>query len=96
MDSDAVHALLQSLKQINHALEKITQRIEVLESDYKERFIRKSIYRWLLTFYPVIMVVLVIMVDTDHHKIAEISGDVRELINDTRDLSSGMYARVED
>ena len=88
MQTDAAAlALIESLRLINTNLEKVTSRIEILESDYKERFIKKQLFRWLMTLYPIVMVVLIWMVDTDHKKIAEIAGDIKELINDTSSLT---------
>lgn len=94
MDSDAFNALLESLKLINTNLEKLSKRLDVLEEDYKERSVKKRLFKFLFAFYPVVLVVLLFLVDSDHHKIAEIAGDLNELIQDGRSLV--MYANNED
>lgn len=94
MESDVAHALIESLRLINVTLEKMARRIEVLENDFKERSIKKRLFRWLVAFYPLVIIMLVMLVDSDHHKISEIAGDVSELIKDTQ--SFAIYANSED
>lgn len=84
----ATLALIENLKLLNSSLDKIVSRIEILENDYKERYLKKKIFRWLIAFYPAILVALIFVIDIDHKKIAEIAGDINELINDTKAVVS--------
>ena len=90
MDSDTTFALIESLKLINGNLEKMYLRIEVLERDFKDREAKRRLMKWLMAFYPIVIGVLIFIIDSDHHKIAEIAGDMSELINDSKSLI--MYA----
>ena len=85
MDSD--YALVESLRLINSNLEKVTKRIEVLENDYKERYYKKRFIRWLITFYPTLLIFLLFIIDLDHKKIADVASDINALIQDTRNIS---------
>ena len=87
MESDAAMALIENLKMINQSLDKITSRIDALEKDYQERSLLKRFLKWLIAFYPLIIILLVILIDSDHHKIAEVASDVRELIKDTQSIT---------
>lgn len=87
MTSDATYAVIESLKIINSSMEKVTSRIEILENDYKERYLKKRFFRWLVAIYPIVLVFLLFVIDLDHKKIAEISGDIKELIKDASSLT---------
>ncbi len=94
MDTDTTYALVESLKLINSNLEKTNRKIEVLERDFKDREVKRRFFKLLIAFYPIVMGILVVMVDADHHKIAEIAGDVSELVSDTKKIV--MYASNND
>lgn len=87
MEADAAYTLVESLKLINSNLEKITSRIEVLEMDYKERSIKKNLAKYLMTFYPFVLVILIFMVDADHRKMTDVARDVHSLISDMQNLT---------
>lgn len=97
MEAEVVNTLFESLRQINHSIEKLTTRLEVLERDYRERGLKRQMFKWLMAIYPFFLLIMLVLIDADHHKIAEITGDVKELINDTRDLTGTVtFARVDD
>lgn len=96
MDASAITVLLDSIRLINANLEKLSARLDIIENDFRERSIKKKLMRWLVTFYPVVMIMLMFMIDSDHHKIAEITGDVKELISDTHDLATGNYVMLDN
>ena len=96
MESDGFYALLENIKTINEDIEKISSRIENLENDYRERGVKKKMYRWMFTLYPVIIAILLFLIDINHNKIVEIAGDVRELVSDVNDMAIYKIPSSED
>lgn len=94
MEADSTLAFIENLKMINNSLDKINGRLEVLENDFRERSMKKKFLKWLMAFYPFVIVVLLVILDADHHKISEVASDVNELVNDTKSLM--MYASNEE
>lgn len=87
MESEAAMAVIESLRMVNSTLDKIVERLEVLESDFQERYFKRRFFKWLISLYPFAIISLIWFVDVDHKKIAEIAGDINELINDTKTIS---------
>ena len=82
-----ISAIVVELNTINSNLNrmvdisnKITERITLLENDLQERIIRKKIYKSLITFYPALIVVLMILMNLDHQKIVEILTEIRLIL----------------
>ena len=93
----ATETLIQSIKMINFNLdrlnqttEKICNRLDVLENDYRERSLRKKFYRSLIAIYPAIMVCLLWFIGLDHQKVSQAVSDVNLLVQDMKGLT--MYA----
>lgn len=86
MDNDTTFALIETLKLINANLEITNRKIEILERDFRDREAKRKLFKWLIAFYPLVIGVLICIIDADHHKIAEVAGDMSELINDSRSL----------
>jgi tetrahydromethanopterin S-methyltransferase subunit G len=87
MDSDATLAFLESIKLINHNLEKITSRIEILENDYQYREAKKRFMKYLIAFYPLVITLLLLLINSDHNKIAQIAVDVSGIVTDAKTLT---------
>jgi tetrahydromethanopterin S-methyltransferase subunit G len=96
MDSDAFHALLEIIKPMNEDIKKISSRIESLENDYRERGIKKKIYKWLFTLYPLVIVIILFLIDINHNKMIEIASDVKELVSDVNDMAIYKIPSSED
>jgi hypothetical protein len=94
MESTAIYALIENIKILNGNIEKITNRIEVLEGDFKERTIKKRLMRSLIAFYPLVLVSLIWVINADHESISRVAADVSELIKDSQSINP--YARSND
>lgn len=90
MDTDTTLALIESLRLINATIEKNNRKIEMLERDFREREVKRRLFKLLVAFYPFVIGLLIYIIDADHHKIAEIAGDVSDLVSDSKKLI--MYA----
>jgi len=89
----AYTALMESIKVINFNLnrlsdasEKLYQRIDVLEQDMQERSVKKKFIKSLIAFYPLLILLLMLLIDSDHQKISQVAADVSGLINDSKSL----------
>ena len=94
MDSDTSVAVMESLKLINSSLQKLFDRIEVLERDFKDREAKRRFFKWLIAFYPLIIGFMLLIVDADHRKMVEVASDISDLVNDSKSLI--MYAGSYD
>lgn len=64
---------------VNHS-EFIAGRLTILEEEKQERIIRWKIYKSLLYFYPLVIVVLVLMTSFDHQKLLEVLSEIKLLL----------------
>lgn len=89
----AYDALMESIKVINYNLsrlsdtsEKLYQRIDILEKDLQERSLRKKFLKSIVAFYPLILVILFMLIDSDHQRLTQVAQDVNGLVRDSKSL----------
>lgn len=88
-------AMVESIKTINQSLEKITEasaklldRINILELDLSLREEKKRFYKSLISFYPIVITILIIVLNVDHKKISEVTEDVSKVVNAATSIST--------
>lgn len=84
----SIQAINQSLGQVTEASAKILDRIKILELDLTEREVKKRFYKSLISFYPIVITILLIVFSVDHKKISEVTEDVSKIVGAAASLST--------
>lgn len=58
----------------------MSKKIELLEKDFQDRFIRKKVYKLLFAFYPVMIMGLLLFLSLDHHRIVQILTEIKLIL----------------
>lgn len=73
-------AVNENLDRIVELSNKLTERLTILESDLHERTLRKKIYKSLITFYPLIIICMILFMNLDHQKMMEVLAELKLII----------------
>lgn len=94
---NSVNSILETVKIINSNVERVTdsacqlyERLMVLEKDMTERSTKKKFIKSLIGLYPILMVFMIWVIDSDHHAISQVASDVNSIVKDAKSLT--MYA----
>lgn len=90
MDSSTALALIESIKNLNATIEKISTRLDILENDFKERTFKKHLIKRITTFYPFFLTLLIIVFNIDHNRLTQITHDVSQIIKDSQSITMNM------
>lgn len=71
--------LSTQIERLVHAVDKVCDRVELLERDSFERKIHRKLIGFLYTIYPAIMMVLLMLNGSDKNKISDTYNQTKDL-----------------
>lgn len=66
-----INQISHQIERLGKAIDKICDRLIRLEEDLVERTFKKKMMNFLFVLYPVVMLLLVMITNSDHQKISE-------------------------
>lgn len=84
----SISGINKNIENLTSCTEKIFDRINVLEGEMKQREAKKQFYKSLISVYPIVITVLIIVFNMDHNKVVSVANDVTAIVNATKQLTS--------
>lgn len=78
--------LAWQLDRMNVSIDKICNRLEILEADYSDRTLKKKIINILFATYPILMILILLFSNTQSQKIDTVYQESQELLQNVSTL----------
>lgn len=84
---DTMLAMRNNMENMLNTMIKMSDRIKVLEHDLQERKYKKYLFNLLVSFYPIMMAILMLFMTNDHSNIHTVLTKLAPLLEQTESLT---------